>query len=62
MQLSVTQTARYATVCNAHATEEEKALSFGLNEHISTGLNRDKLFAEFEIFYQNISNDPLSLP
>ena len=34
--------------------EEEKALSFGLDEHITTGLNRDKLFTEFEIFFQNI--------
>ena len=37
-------------------TEEEKALYFGLNEHIPTGLNHNKLFTEFEIFYQNILN------
>ena len=43
-------------------TEEEKALSFGLDEHIPTGLNRDKLFTEFEIFYQNILNDLPNLP
>ena len=43
-------------------TEEEEALSFGLGKHIPTGLNRNKLFTEFEIFYQNILNDQPKLP
>ena len=42
--------------------EEEKALSFGLDEHIPTSLNRNKLFTEFEIFHQNILNDLPNLP
>ena len=37
--------------------EEEKALSFGLDEHIPTTFNRNKLFVEFETFHQNILND-----
>ena len=28
-------------------TEEEKALSFDLGEHISTGLNHNKLFTSY---------------
>ena len=28
-------------------TEEEKALSFGLDEYLLTGLNRNKLFTDF---------------
>ena len=31
--------------------EEEKALSFDLDEHIPTGLNRNKLVTEFEMYY-----------
>ena len=42
--------------------EEEKALSFGLDEQIPTGLNRNKLFTEFEIFNQSILNDLPNLP
>ena len=37
--------------------EEEKALSFGLDQHIPTTLNRNNLHTEFEYFYQNITND-----
>ena len=33
-----------------------------MDEHIPTGLNRNKLFTEFEIFYQNILNDLPNLP
>ena len=29
-------------------------MSFGLDEHIPSVCNRNKLFTEFEIFYQNI--------
>ena len=43
-------------------TEEEKALSLCLNEHIPTSLNRNKLFIEFEIFYQNNLKDLPNLP
>ena len=43
-------------------TVEEKALSFGLAEHIPTGLNCNKLFTKFEKFYQNILNDLPNLP
>ena len=42
--------------------EEKKTLSFGLDEHITTGLNRNKLITEFEIFHQNILNDLPNLP
>ena len=42
--------------------EEEKALSFGLEERILRGLNRSKLFTEFEILYQNMLNDLPNLP
>ena len=42
--------------------EDEKALSSSLYEHISIGLNPNKLFTEFEIFYQNILNDLPNLP
>ena len=42
--------------------EEEKALSFGLDEHIPTACNRNKLFVEFETFYQNILKDIAHLP
>ena len=41
--------------------EEEKALSFGLDKHIPTGLNRNKRLTGFEIFYQNILNDTPNL-
>ena len=37
--------------------EEEKASSFGLDQHIPTILNRNNLHTEFEYFYQNITND-----
>ena len=40
-------------------TEEEKALSFRLDGHITTGLNRNKLVTEFEIFYQKILNNQI---
>ena len=36
--------------------EEERALSFGLDQHIPTTLNRNNLHTEFEYFYQNITN------
>ena len=32
-------------------------MSFGLDEHIPSVYNRNKLFAEFEMFYQNILKD-----
>ena len=35
---------------------EDKALSFGLDQHIPTTLNRNNLHTEFEYFYQNITN------
>ena len=41
---------------------EKKALSFGLDEHIPTICNRNKLFVEFETFYQNILKDISHLP
>ena len=37
-------------------------MSFDLDEHIPAGLNHNKLFTEFEIFYQNILNDLPNLP
>ena len=37
--------------------EEERALSFGLDQHIPTTLNRNNLHTKFEYFYQNITND-----
>ena len=39
------------------STKEEKALSFGLDQHIPTALNYNSLHTEFEYFYQNITND-----
>ena len=33
-----------------------------MDEHIPTSLNFDKLFTEFEIFYQNILNELPNLP
>ena len=39
-----------------------KTLSFGLDEHIPTTRNRNKLFVEFETFYQNILKDIAHLP
>ena len=36
------------------SSKEEEALSFGLDEHIPSVCNRNKLFTEFEMFYQNI--------
>ena len=39
------------------SVEEEKPLSFGLDQHIPTTLNRNNLRTEFEYFYQNITND-----
>ena len=39
------------------SVEEEKALSFGLDQHIPTTLNRNNLHTEFEYFYQNITHD-----
>ena len=32
-------------------------MSFGLDEHIPSVCNRNKLFTEFEMFYQNILKD-----
>ena len=37
--------------------EEEKAQSFGLDQHIPTTLNRSNLHTELEYFYKNITND-----
>ena len=37
--------------------KEEEALSFGLDEHIPSVCNHNKLFTEFEMFYQNILKD-----
>ena len=37
--------------------DEEKALPFGLDQHIPTTLNRNNLHTEFEYFYQDIIND-----
>ena len=37
--------------------EEETALSFGLDQHIPTSLNRNNLHTEFEYFYENVTND-----
>ena len=39
------------------SSKEEEALPFGLDEHIPSVCNRNKLFTEFEIFYQNILKD-----
>ena len=36
---------------------EEEALSFGLDEYIPSVCNHNKLFTEFEMFYQNILKD-----
>ena len=41
--------------------QEDKVLSFGLDQHIPTTLNRNNLHTEFECFYQNITNDILHL-
>ena len=41
--------------------EEDKALSFGLDQHIATTLNGKNLHMEFEYFYKNITNDILHL-
>ena len=37
--------------------EEEKVLSFGLEQHIPTTLNRNNLHTEFEYFHKNITDD-----
>ena len=37
--------------------EEEKALSFGLDQHIPTTLNRNNLHTQFKYIYPNIIND-----
>ena len=42
---------------NQLSSKEEEALSFGLDEHIPSVCNRNKLFTEFEMFYQNILKD-----
>ena len=39
------------------SSKEEEALSFGLDEHIPSVCNRNRLFTEFEMFYQNILKD-----
>ena len=39
------------------SSKEEEELSFGLDEHIPSVCNRNKLFTEFEMFYQNILKD-----
>ena len=39
------------------SSKEEEVLSFGLDEHISSVCNRNKLFTKFEMFYQNILKD-----
>ena len=39
------------------SSKEEETLSFGLDEHIPSVCNRNKLFTEFEMFYQNILKD-----
>ena len=39
---------------NHPTTEDVKALPFGLDVNIPTGENHNKLFTEFEKFYQNI--------
>ena len=36
------------------SSKEEEAMSFGLDEHIPSVCNRNKLFTEFEMFYQRI--------
>ena len=42
-------------------TEEEKALSFGLDQHIPTTLNCTNLDMEYEYLHQNITNNILNL-
>ena len=39
------------------SSKEEEALSFGLDEHVPSVSNRNKLFTEYEVFYQNILKD-----
>ena len=39
------------------SSKEKEALSFGLDEHMPSVCNWNKLFTEFEIFYQNILKD-----
>ena len=41
--------------------EEEKALSFGLDQNIPATLNHNNVHTEFEYFYQYITNDILRL-
>ena len=38
-------------------SKENEALSFRLDKHISSVCNQNKLFTEFEMFYQNILKD-----
>ena len=39
------------------SSKKEEALSFGLDEHIPSVCNRNKLFTKFQMLYQNISKD-----
>ena len=39
------------------SSKEKEALSFGLDEYIPSVCNWNKLFREFEMFYQNILKD-----
>ena len=39
------------------SSKEEEVLQFGLDEHIPSVCNWNKLFTEFETFYQNILKD-----
>ena len=57
------------TQCTVHnyssyilSREEKNALSFGLDEHIPTIRDHNKLFVKFETFYQNILKDISHLP
>ena len=41
---------------------EINALSFGLDQHIPTNINRNSIQTEFESFYQKLVNDMPNIP
>ena len=44
------------------STEEYTALSYGLDHHISTSLNNNRIHTEFKQFYQDILRDISHIP
>ena len=42
--------------------EEINALSYGLDHHVPTNINKNSIVTEFELFFQNLLKDISNMP